>query len=596
MSNAKSSLTDNMYGEPISNVVSKDDLRKHQKKVINHLDKVVSCTYGPMSSNTEIITGQLDPASIHTDFSKDGHTVLKNVKYNDTISNSIVKEMEEITHYTEMRVGDGTTTAIKMSSAIFNRLCEYEKENTISPYVLIRKFQKVVEDIKEEIKKNGHETSLDDIYNISLISTNGNTFVADLMKTIYTKYGSNVFVDVSVSTNENTYTKEYDGMVLEVGSSDPAYYNTDKGNCTLHNARIYAFQDPIDTPEMVNFMEKIINENIWTPVIEGHLYDIEVVPTVIIAPKISRDITGLMKKVVDFMNQFGGANISQKPPFLIITNIGPYAEDYQDIANLCGCNMIKKYIDPDIQKRDQESGLAPTLENVVEWYGECELIVSDNLKTTFTNPKDMYTDEVDEKGNKKFSVTYSNLLAFLESELDNAIREGENNSVTGRLKRRINSLKSNMVEVLVGGIEVADRDSLRYLVEDAVLNCRSASKNGTGYAANFEGFRASKKVYKNSEKIEEDLAKIIYNSYKEVCEYLYNTMYDKEKSEDIVKENIEKGMPFNISTEMYDGKVLASIDTDITILDAIAKIITIMFTANQALVQTPALNVYYQCD
>lgn len=595
MSNVSVSLTDNMYGEPVSNVVSKDNLRKHQKKVINHLDRVVSCTYGPMSSNTEIITGQLDPASIHTVFSKDGHTVLKSVKYNDTISNSIVKEMEEITHYTEMRVGDGTTTATKMSAAIFNRLCDYEESEKISPYVLIRKFQNVVNKIQEEISKNGREATIDDIYNISLISTNGNTFVADLMKTVYEKYGMNVFVDVSVSTNENTYTKEYDGMVLEVGSSDPAYFNSDKGSCTLHNARVYAFQDPIDTPEMVNFMEKIINTNIWEPLTQSQLYDVELTPTVIIAPKISRDITGLMKKVVDYMNQFAGPNLSQKPPLLIITNIGPYADDYADIAELCGCNMIKKYIDFDIQKRDQEAGLAPTFDTITDWYGECELIVSDSLKTTFTNPKNMYTGKVDENGNKEYSVTYTNLLAFLEAELANAIRDGENNSVTGKLKRRINSLKSNMVEVLVGGIEVADRDSLRCLVEDAVLNCRSAAKNGVGYAANFEGYRAAMTVNESDhlDEIEKSLSEIILESYKDVCEYLYATMYG-DKAKKIVKLTLEHEMPYNISTEKYDGKVLASIDTDICILDAIAKIITIMFTANQALVQTPALNVYYQ--
>lgn len=589
MSSITYSSTNNVDGEPISNVVSKECLRQQQLKVINHLDKVVSCTYGPMASNTEIIKGNND-RSIHTEFSKDGHTVLKNVIYNDSISCSIAKEMEEITHYTESRVGDGTTTATKMSAAIFNRLCKYESESKISPYVLIRKFQNVVKLIQDEIIKHKQDITLDDIYNISLISTNGNTYVASLMEEVYKKFGMNVFVDVSTSNNENTYTKEYDGMVLEVGASDPAYYNSDKCIATLHNARVYAFQDPIDTPEMVNFMEAIINANIWEPLAAGELYDTELIPTVIIAPKISRDITGLMKKVVDYMNRFTGASISQKPPLLIITNIGPYAEDYSDIAELCGCKIIKKYIDFDIQKRDQESGLAPTLETITDWYGECELIVSDSVKTTFTNPKEMY---IKEDGERKYSVTYTNLLAFLQAELDNAIKNNDNNVVTGRLKRRINSLKANLVEILVGGIEVADRDSLRTLVEDAVLNCRSASKNGVGYAANFEGLRASKASESlKLDSTEKKLLKIISESYEDVCEYLYGTLYEEDKAKEIVKKSLKEGKPYNISTESFDGKVLASIDTDICILDAISKIITIMFTANQALVQSPILNTY----
>ena len=48
-----------------------------------------------------------------------------------------------------------------------------------------------------------------------------------------------------------------------------------------------------------------------------------------------------------------------------------------------------------------------------------------------------------------------------------------------------------------------------------------------------------------------------------------------------------------MNTEQYDGKVLTSIESEPMILDTISKIITIMFTANQAILQTPALAVRY---
>ena len=58
-------------------------------------------------------------------------------------------------------------------------------------------------------------------------------------------------------------------------------------------------------------------------------------------------------------------------------------------------------------------------------------------------------------------------------------------------------------------------------------------------------------------------------------------------------------MPFNvidisrkIVSEQPGDDVLTSINTDIEILNAISKIVTIMVTANQALVQTPELNRY----
>ena len=583
----------------LSNVVSKEALRKHQRAVINHLDEVISQTYGPMNSNTEIIRGNIE--NIYTEFTKDGHTVMKNVKYNDPIASAIHKEMEEVTYYTERRVGDGTSTATKMSAAIFNMLCDEEDDFNVSPYVLIRKFQKVVDDIKYKILSNRKECKLDDIYDIALISTNGNTKVADIMYTVYKNHGMDVFIDVTTSNDENTYEKEYDGMSVEVGYADPAYVNTDKGNAEIHDASVYAFLDPIDTPEMVSFMEAIINENIWKPLGNPQYLanGIEPTPTVIVAPKISRDVKGLMKKIIDFMNQFTDANISQKPPLLIITNLGPYTTDFADIATMCGCKMIEKIIDDKIQKQQQESGNAPTLENVVEWCGHCKLVSADSLMTKFVEPEEMYT--TNEEGESVYTTTYKNHMAFLKASLDDAIRNGENASVTGRLKRRINSMESNLVEIFVGGIEVADRDALRSLVEDAVLSCRSAAKHGVGFAANYEGLRASKYIAERVHQryqydaTEISLLDIIIESYVKTTHYLYSTVYGENKADSIMNEIESKpGVgPYNLSTDTFDGKVLTSIDTDATILDAIAKIVTIMFSANQVILPIPSQSTMY---
>ena len=48
-----------------------------------------------------------------------------------------------------------------------------------------------------------------------------------------------------------------------------------------------------------------------------------------------------------------------------------------------------------------------------------------------------------------------------------------------------------------------------------------------------------------------------------------------------------------MNTNKYDNKVLTSIESEPMILDTIAKIITIMFTANQAILQTPSLAMHY---
>ena len=59
----------------------------------------------------------------------------------------------------------------------------------------------------------------------------------------------------------------------------------------------------------------------------------------------------------------------------------------EDIAHMCGAPLIKKYLNPDIQKEDIDKGLAPTPETIRDFCGSADLVVSDLSKTKFINPK-----------------------------------------------------------------------------------------------------------------------------------------------------------------------------------------------------------------
>ena len=69
-------------------------------------------------------------------------------------------------------------------------------------------------------------------------------------------------------------------------------------------------------------------------------------------------------------------------------------------------------------------------------------------------------------------------------------------------------------------------------------------------------------------------------------------MYPQALSDSNIIGEIVNNGPLNINTLEYDKKVLTSITSDIIILEAIAKIIVLMYTSNQALVQSPNLNIY----
>lgn len=562
-----------------SNIVKKDKMREVQSETLSVLKEALLNSFGPMGSNT-VITKK----DMLTKYSKDGHTILSEIKFVAPIEESVRQDLEDITRHIVKNIGDGTTSAVILSSIIFEKLKELEGKYT--PYELIRDFKAAVELIKAEIKSRSREFNPERAYDISLISTNGNTIVAENMKKIYEKYGSDVFIDVSISNTTDSLIKEYDGMTLSTGYSDSAYINDKKkGVCSLRNPRIYMFDDPVDTPEMMTLLVTIIEDNIMSAYRAAT--DKTPIPTVIMAPMISKDMGSYITQLVEFMFKFEGDN---KPPFLMVTDMYQ-KEQLSDIARMCGCKPISKYINPDQQKKDIEAGLAPSLENVTEFYGQADIVESDALKTKFVNPALMH----DEDGN--LSETFNTLLKFLEVELQKAIEANEDNNVTGTLKRRINSLKANMVEYLVGGVSMSDRDAVRDLVEDSVLNCRAAAREGVGYGANFEGLLAARKLSRleyNEETGESTniVLGLICEAYFELCSVLYSTRYNSSVADAKFMESLQKEMPINLKTDEFDGKVLCSITSDIVVLDAISKIVTLMFTSNQFLCPTAQQNKY----
>lgn len=627
----------------LSNVVSKKELREVQQWTLQKLKEAVEPSAGPYGSTTQIL--KIDPNSVGkqnalmeaTEYTKDGHTILSHVRFNKAIEDSLQKEITDLTRHIVKKVGDGTTSVTILSSLIFDELLKLD-EDKYPPYLIIETFQNVVDNIKDIIKSNTREMTEEDAYDIAMICTNSNKRVANIISKIYKDYGKDVFIDVGASNGNEDVIKTYDGLTLDVGFSDTCYINTVAnsnkfvldpndienvhGESIIRNASIYAFTDPIDTVEMQQLFDAVIFNNIIEPFKNMQKSkdpkDFEkLVPTVIMAPKISLDMSSTFDEIVAFMHNFD-QNLDVKPPLLIITNINEINyETYSDIWRLAGCKPIKKYIDPEIQKKDIADGKAPTPKTICkDFCGHADEVKSDSLKTSIVNPSDMFKKDdkgefvLDENGQRVYSDAYITQVSFLEQELQNAINNGEDYDVTGNLRRRVHALKSNMVDYYVGGVTVTDRDSVRALTEDAVKNIRSASKYGVGYGANFEGLRASDKYYRNIvnddniDDLTKELARCIINAYHHISTLLYNTVYypdinaeDKENYiNKLIDKSLEVGCPMNFKTKEFNKDVLCTIEQDIIILDTIAKIITIIFTTNQALTQTVAHNMYMDLD
>lgn len=555
----------------VSNVVNKEKLREVQKETLEYLSNCLIKSFGPYGSNSTIGNN-----GFAVEYTKDGKSILEHIQFMGVIENCIRQDLSSITRQVVKQVGDGTTSAILLSNEIFKGLLTIESEDNIPPHEIITNFKNVVNGIIDIIDSNKKEMTLEKVHDIAYISTNGNDVLTDYIVKIYEKYGLDVFIDVGISLNENTVIKHMDGMNLETGISDSAFINTDKNTCEIKNPKIYAFKDPIDTLEMSSLFDHIISTNIG-----NHIEDGCYIPTVILAPKISRDVSYYMNNILATFNKIP---FSTRPPLLIIDDIFE-TDKYDDIIKMCGCKTFNKYIDREQRENDKKLGLVPTPENVDEFAGSCELIVSDASKTKFINPSKMKNSE------GEFTQEYKSLLDYITKELDKSIENGENANVIGTYRRRLQSLKGNLVDLLIGGISAADRDSDRDLIEDAVLNIRSAVKYGYGRAANYEGFHAAMTYVNSGENKDNKIANIILDAYVSLITKLYINSHIVLEEKD---EYYKVGKPYDIRTEEYDydDKLISSIKTDMVILESISKIVTLMYTSNQFICNDIALNIY----
>lgn len=589
----------------VSNIVPKNVLREVQLETIERIANALANSYGPSGSTTLIRKGDDVKGSGVTAYTKDGHSILGAIKFNKPIEMSILDDLKDITRNTVKTVGDGTTSAVILSYEIFRALNEIISDHAnFTEKAVVAELQKVVKDITTIIENSKQKPTIDKIYQIALTSTDGNEEVANSIREIYEQFGLGVYIDVGISNTTNHMVKTYEGLTIDGGYFNPCFINRAKDAVSeLQNPNIYIFEDPIDNNYTLNLCYKIVEQNLIAPltkyntlVQQGNQAEADAVianelkATAIITPTFGRDIRSQMDSIIDMMSS---SKIEQRAPLTIITGMTD-VDRLADLAAMTGAKTIKKYVDPEVQKSDVEKGIAPTLDNVAtEFGGKAELLVADTKTTKVINPELMF--DIDEEGKRVFSSEYNNLLASLEAQLAQLDTVKESATEVNVLRRRIQSLKCNMVDYLIGGVSYTDRDALKDAVEDAVLNCRSAAKEGIGYAANFEGLRAAHEVAEvtsNLSPIREAVSNAVYKAYANTVARIYVDYMAVEgiEQDDLIKKLIENNKPIDVTGN--DREVLSSIKTDPTTLQAIVDIVGLMFKTNQFLCPIPDMNTY----
>lgn len=427
-----------------NNVISEEEYKERINLLFDDVAQILSKTLGPYGA-----TSVLDKVG-DVMLSKDGWQVLKKLAYMDEVQNTLLGLIVKIAHQVVMRVGDGSTTSVVGANQLLKQINEIAKKTNMRPKQLLDTLEEVVEEICDKIQEIAvpinKEGDLEEIYKLALVSTNGDSNIAEMIRTIYKETG-NPAIEFNKSKSKNTTYEIIKGYKLQFMTYiDRIFINNDNGTCNVKKPLVLMFNHKLEQ----DYFEAIIR-----PAMREALNRSQ--RLVVIAPyydsflleRFARELTLEFKATKTSTVVYTRASLMDEHR----------TDLFNDFAALCGCTIVNESTALDILKGELEF-------NVVDYIGEVEEMDIGEQSTFATG----------------FIKKDEGMLAVLEkdaiSKYQGYHQAAESSStITEALvnaKQRVSKLKGNMGVINVGGSTDLAKQANYDLVEDAVKACESA--------------------------------------------------------------------------------------------------------------------------
>ena len=129
----------------LNNIIPAETVRKVQLETLNVVASALERTFGPYGSITSLYKENSFPR-----FTKDGISVLREIKFDKPIEQSIVANIDSICTEQVKVVGDATTSIVLLSNIIFKQLDSmYPATEYYDAQEIIDTFKQVTQDVIE---------------------------------------------------------------------------------------------------------------------------------------------------------------------------------------------------------------------------------------------------------------------------------------------------------------------------------------------------------------------------------------------------------------------------------------------------------------
>ena len=397
------------------------EARKLIQQGINLSADCIKTTLGPDGRNA--ILGRVSMTPLITN---DGVTIAQQIESEDEIENLGCELVKEVSRLSELKAGDGTTTATVLLQAIVNKcIAMLDDEETFLKKKNPVKMRLEIEKACDEIVKYLESVAVpvvtkEEIYKVAKVSVEIEE-LAQIITEIFHKIGK----DGAITVEEGTYKTEYEvvtGMEIGSGLLSPLFANKDD-IYEITNPKVLVLKNKVEkVEELFSVADKVDKD--------GHN------DVVVFARDFSKEvIESLAKiKVVE--------NFTVLP---IKSTIPDKTYQQEDLADLLGTTAFG-----DDEKLPENF--------LVSELGTCGKITVTREKTTF----------IDGNGNTE------NRVKALKKELDKETSEYNKE----KLQKRISALSGGVAVIRVGAESQSEREYLRLKLDDAVLATKYAMQEG----------------------------------------------------------------------------------------------------------------------
>lgn len=182
----------------------------------------VASTLGPSGKNVLTVD-----AYGNAHLTKDGITVAKNVKSDDPVLNGIINVVREASANTAKTSGDGTTTSLVLTKALFDEGVNQIVNKRQNPTHIKEGMNEALNDVLKFIEEHSEKIDIESmkLADVAYISANNDIEVGDFALAAVREAGLNGAINIEESPTYDTYIKVTKGFTFDRGYISPHFTN-----------------------------------------------------------------------------------------------------------------------------------------------------------------------------------------------------------------------------------------------------------------------------------------------------------------------------------------------------------------------------------